>query len=468
MEIVYPSFRKVHFIGIGGIGMSGIAEVLLNMGYEVSGSDVRESETTRRLRELGARITIGHSPDNIWEVDVVVYSSAIRNDNVELQAAKRIGTVPVIPRAEMLAELMRMKHSILVAGAHGKTTTTSMIGAVLHEAGMDPTVVIGGRLNAWGTNARMGNGNFFVAEADESDGTFLLLSPSIAVVTNIDREHMDYYRDLDHIIDAFVQFVNRVPFYGLAVVCYDDKNIRTGILPRLKRRYLSYGFHEGAELRAVGFRPSGYGSEFDVVFRGEKVCSVRAGVPGRHNVLNALAVIGVGWELGLDWSVICRGLAGFSGVQRRLQIKGETHGIVVMDDYGHHPTEIKAVLETLRLYYPERRIVVVFQPHRYSRTHALEEEFMDAFDECDLLITTEIYPAGEEAIPGVTGERLTRRIVESLGRRGVQLDVEFCPSEEDVLFALQKVTKEGDLVITLGAGNVWQIGEKFLKILQGS
>ncbi len=458
--IRYPSYRRIHFIGIGGIGMSGIAEVLLNLGYEVTGSDIKESEVTKRLEQLGARIFKGHSPENLGSADVVVFSSAIRDDNPELQAAKERAGLPVIPRAEMLAELMRMKHSILIAGAHGKTTTTSIVGTVLHEAGIDPTVVIGGRLNSWGTNAKLGKGDFFVAEADESDGTFLKLSPSIAVVTNIDREHMDYYKDLDHIIDAFADFVNRVPFYGLAVVCIDNVYIREKLLPRIKRRYITYGFNDDAEIRADDFRLNGMGSSYNLFINGSLIGRIKLNVPGKHNVQNSLAAVGVAFELGLNFEEISRGIARFSGVQRRLQVKGEKDGIIVIDDYGHHPTEIEAVLETLAMCYPGRRIVVVFQPHRYTRSFALQNEFSMCFGRCHLLFVTEIYAAGEKPISGITGSRLAQLI-----EPNTEAEVCFCGSEEELMQKLLHNTKDGDILVTLGAGNIWRIGENFLKLL---
>ncbi|WP_342745444.1 UDP-N-acetylmuramate--L-alanine ligase [Thermodesulforhabdus norvegica] len=457
----YPSFRRVHFIGIGGIGMSGIAEVLLNMGYEVSGSDIRESDTTLRLRELGADVRIGHDPGNIEGAEVVVFSSAVRADNPEMVAALNTPGLPVIPRAEMLAELMRMKHSILVAGAHGKTTTTSMIGTLLCESGLDPTVVIGGKLNAWGTNAKMGAGQFFVAEADESDGTFLLFSPSIAVITNIDREHLDYYRDIDHIVDSFIQFANRVPFYGLTVLCCDNEWVATRVLPALKRRYVTYGFREGANYRALNLRAEGFGSVYDLEWNGRVVCSFRISVPGRHNVLNSLAAVAVGRELGLSWEEIGKGLERFTGVQRRLQIKGDVKGITVIDDYGHHPTEIEAVLETLEEYFPERRKVVVFQPHRYTRTRALADEFARVFRRCHVLFMCDIYPAGEKPIPGITGEFLAEKIKRESFGDGDRI-FRFRPSLEELLQEVVDSITSGDMVITLGAGNVWKVGEELL------
>ena len=458
--IDYPSYKKVHFIGIGGIGMSGIAEVLLNLGYEVTGSDIKESEVTKRLESLGARIYVGHAPQNIGDADVVVFSSAVKEDNPELMAARKISGLPVIPRAEMLAELMRMKHSILIAGAHGKTTTTSMVGTLLHEAGVDPTVVIGGRLNSWGTNAKLGSGDFFVAEADESDGTFLKLTPSIAVVTNIDLEHMDYYRDLDHIIESFTNFVNRLPFYGLAVVCYDNDYIRERLLPNIKRRYLTYGFHEEAEIRASNFQLDGSGCLYELILNGQEVGQIRLNVPGKHNVLNSLATIGVARELGLEWKEIFHGLSKFSGVQRRLQLKGNCNGVIILDDYGHHPTEIKAVLETLSMYYPDKRIVTIFQPHRYTRSFALQKEFATCFCNCHLLFVTEIYPAGEKPIPGISG-----RVMADLIKPNTDALVCFCKDEGELMTQLLDVIKPGDVVITLGAGNVWQIGDKLLKCL---
>ncbi len=457
---MYKRYQHIHFVGIGGIGMSGIAELLLNMGYRVSGSDLRESEITRRLESLGARIHIGHDPKHVEGADVVVLSSAISEDNPEATAARKKGNVPVIRRAEMLAELMRLKYAVLVAGAHGKTTTTSMVATVLAGGGLDPTVIIGGRLNAWGTNAKLGEGEFVVAEADESDGTFLLLSPTIAVVTNIDLEHVDFYRDIDHIRETFLEFINKVPFYGQAVLCLEDENIQH-LLPRIEKRLVTYGFSSQADFQARDVRSRGFKVTYRVFHRNRELGEMVLPIPGRHNVLNSLAAVAVGMELGVGWEDIRRGLQEMSGVQRRFHVKGEASGVLVMDDYGHHPTEIRAVLAALAESYPDRRKVVAFQPHRYTRTHGLMEQFAKCFYESDVLLVTEIYAAGESPIPGVSG----RKLAEEVSRYGHH-DITFCEDLEEMTDVLVKRVQPGDVVVTLGAGNVWQVGEWLLERLR--
>lgn len=457
---MFKRYQHIHFIGIGGIGMSGIAEVMLNLGYRVSGSDLRETELTRRLAQLGAAIFTGHHRDNIKGADVVVLSSAISEDNPELRAARAHGKIPVIRRAEMLAELMRLKYSVLVAGAHGKTTTTSMISTVLTRGGLDPTVVIGGKLNAWGTNAKLGGGDFVVAEADESDGTFLLLSPTIAVVTNIDLEHLDYYRDMNHIQRTFLEFINRVPFYGLAVLCLEDENVQS-ILPQVAKRFVTYGFSPQADFQARRIRTSGFVTTYRAFFGGQEMGEIEIRIPGRHNVLNSLAAVAVAQELELDWPAIQTGLRDMTGVQRRFQVKGEEKGVLVLDDYGHHPTEIRAVLETFAGCYPDRRRIVVFQPHRYSRTHALMDQFARCFYQSEVLLLTEIYAASENPIEGVTGKVLADRIA-AHGHH----DLHFCPTIEELTERLHDLVAPGDAVITLGAGNVWQVGEALLNKLR--
>ncbi len=457
--------------------MSGIAEVLLNLGYHVSGSDLKESDTTRRLASLGARIFIGHRSENIHGADVVVYSSAVKPDNPELEEARRLKHVPIIPRAEMLAEIMRMKHSILVAGAHGKTTTTSMIGTMLVAGGFDPTVVIGGRLRAWGSNAKMGMGDFFVAEADESDGSFLMLSPTIAVVTNIDLEHLDYYRDIEHIAETFVNFLNKIPFYGTAVVCLDnivtvdscgneslarpskENFMRAMVLPYIKRRVVTYGFSEEADIRAVDVVRNGFQTRYRLILEGKDSGIVNLRVPGIHNVLNSLGAVGVGLELGMSPEEIASGLSQFTGVDRRFHLRGEVQDIIVLDDYGHHPREIQAVLRTMVDCFPERRRIVVFQPHRYTRTKALMDDFAVCFDGCNVLIITDIYPASEPPIPGITGEVLAKKVADSRSGNG---EVIYVPDLEMALEALKSTVRPGDVVLTLGAGNVWTVGEKLL------
>ncbi|MFZ2446765.1 MAG: UDP-N-acetylmuramate--L-alanine ligase [Syntrophobacteraceae bacterium] len=457
---MFKRYQRIHFIGIGGIGMSGIAELLLNLGYKVSGSDQKTSDLTARLASLGATIHAGHDPENVRGADVVVVSSAISEENPELAAARRFPKVPVIRRAEMLAELMRLKYSVLVAGAHGKTTTTSMVSTVLTRGGLDPTVVIGGRLNAWGVNAKLGTGEFMVAEADESDGTFLLLPPTIAVVTNIDLEHLDYYRDLDHILETFLRFINKVPFYGQAVLCLEDENIQA-ILPRVEKRFVTYGFSSQADFQARDVRTSGLSSTYRAFYQGEEIGEMEITIPGRHNVLNSLAAVAVAHELEIAWPAVRAGLRDMTGVQRRFQIKGESRGVLVLDDYGHHPTEIRAVLETLASCYPDRRRIVVFQPHRYTRTQALMEQFSRCFYHSDVLLLTEIYAASEKPIPGITGARL----VEEIAAHGHH-DLHFCPTPDEMLEKLTSIMLPGDVVITLGAGNVWQIGEALLEKLK--
>ncbi len=457
---MFKKYQHIHFIGIGGIGMSGIAELLLNLGYRVSGSDKKVSEITARLAGLGATIYAGHDASHVHGADVVVVSSAISGDNPELKAAHRLPKVPVIRRAEMLAELMRLKYSVLVAGAHGKTTTTSMVSTVLARGSLDPTVVIGGRLNAWGTNAKLGAGEFMVAEADESDGTFLLLPPTIAVVTNIDLEHLDYYRDLDDIKETFLRFVNKIPFYGQAVLCLEDENIQA-ILPRIEKRFATYGFSSQADFQARDVKMSGLSSTYRAYHQGEELGEIEIPIPGRHNVLNSLAAVAVASELEIPWSAVRAGLRDMTGVQRRFHIRGEAAGVLVLDDYGHHPTEIRAVLETLASCYPDRRRIVAFQPHRYTRTRALMDQFARCFYHSDVLLLTEIYPASEKPIPGITGSR----IVEEIAAHGHQ-DLHFCPTLDDMVDTLTTIVQPGDVVMTLGAGNIYQVGETLLETLR--
>jgi UDP-N-acetylmuramate--alanine ligase len=456
---MFKRYQHIHFIGIGGIGMSGIAELLVNLGYKVSGSDQKTTDLTKRLAALGAVVYSGHDPANLAGADVVVASSAISEENPELQAARRLPKVPVIRRAEMLAELMRLKYAVLVAGAHGKTTTTSMVSTVFARGGLDPTVVIGGKLNAWGTNAKLGSGEFMVAEADESDGTFLLLPPTIAVVTNIDLEHLDFYRDIDHIRDTFLQFMNKVPFYGQAILCLEDENIQA-ILPRVEKRFATYGFSSQADFQARQLQTSGLCTTFRVFHDSQELGEMEIQIPGRHNVLNALASVAVAYELEIPWPAVQAGLRDMTGVQRRFQIKGEAGGVLVLDDYGHHPTEIRAVLEALAGCYPDRRRIIAFQPHRYSRTQALLEQFARCFYDCDVLLISEIYPAGEKPIPGITG----RRLAEQIAAHGHH-ELHFCPTLQEMSQELQEMVRPGDVVMTLGAGNILQVGESLLESL---
>ncbi len=455
---MFKRIKHIHFVGIGGIGMSGIAEVLLNLGYRVSGSDMKDSDTTERLRKLGGEISIGHRADNVASPHVVVISSAVKNDNVEVAAARE-KQIPVIPRAEMLAELMRLKYGVAIAGAHGKTTTTSMVSTVLAAGGIDPTVVIGGKLNSLGTNAKLGQGEFLVAEADESDGSFLKLSPTIAVVTTIDAEHLDYYRDIDEIKAAFLAFINKVPFYGVSILCLDQQHIQS-LIPFVQKRYQTYGMSTQADYQArdISLRP--LGSAFRVHHRNNDLGPFELSVPGVHNICNSLAAVAVARELEIDIETIRKALRDFSGVQRRFQIKGEVRGIIVVDDYGHHPTEIKATLAAAASGM-ERRVVVVFQPHRYTRTQHLLEEFFTAFNEADTLIVMDIYAAGEKPIPGVSGQSL----YEGIKKYGHK-DVTYIPDREKVAGHLLSILKKGDLLITLGAGDVWKIGEEIVERLK--
>ncbi|MFW5997462.1 MAG: UDP-N-acetylmuramate--L-alanine ligase [Desulfovermiculus sp.] len=446
--------QHIHMVGIGGAGMSGIAEVLLNLGYTVSGSDLAENEPVKRLQSMGAWVAKGHMAANLKEADVVVKSTAVSEDNPEVVEAKNKG-IPVIPRAEMLAELMRLKTGIAVAGTHGKTTTTSLLGTVFKEAGLDPTVIIGGRLNRYGSHALMGQGEYLVAEADESDGSFLCLMPIMSIVTNIDADHLDYYPDLQAIKDAFVRFLNYTPFYGLNVVCGDDSNVRQ-LLPHVKRRVVTYGLGADNDIQAR-ILECGLKSRFQVAVQGEPWGTVTLAQPGRHNVQNALGVIGVALEAGLSKEVIINGLESFAGVGRRLEHKGERDSVLVVDDYGHHPTEILATLDTLRQMYPHSRLVVAFQPHRFTRTKAMFGEFCRAFSQADLLVLTEIYAASEDPIPGVNGASLAQGV-----RQVSDTEVVFCPELSQCLELLKDVLQPGDILLTLGAGNIWQLGEQFI------
>jgi len=452
---MYLKAYHIYFVGIGGIGMSGIAELLLNLGYTVSGSDIRQSDITDRLAGLGGKIFYGHDGKNIGAADVVVVSSAITADNPEVAAAREAG-VPVIPRAEMLAEILRLKYSIVVAGAHGKTSTTSMVASVLGQGGMDPTVVIGGKLKSIGTNAVLGHGDYIVAEADESDGSFLKFTPSIAVVTNIDREHLDFYPDLAAISKSFLEFLDRIPFYGVAVVCLDNEPLQA-LVPLIKKRFITYGTSNQADLQARHITPINGKVRFSVVWRQEELGTIDLGVPGFHNVRNALAAVAVGLELDIAFAVIKEALETMAGVQRRLEKKGEINGVIVVDDYGHHPTEIKATLQGVRQHWEDRRVVVVFQPHRYSRTKALFDDFTRAFYQCDELVVLPIYSAGEHPIDGVDGEAVAEGI-RAHGHKGVR----YVEGRAEAVAYLKEILQEGDILLTLGAGDVWRIGEDVL------
>ncbi|WP_459890363.1 UDP-N-acetylmuramate--L-alanine ligase [Desulfothermus okinawensis] len=446
--------KKVHMVGIGGSGMSGIAEVLLNLGYTVSGSDVADSEVIERLKKLGARVIIGHSAKNVENAEVVVFSSAISDDNPEIVEAKQ-RSIPVIPRAEMLAELMRLKTGIAVAGTHGKTTSTSLLGTVFMEAGLDPTVIIGGRLNAYGTNAVLGRGEYLIAEADESDGSFLCLFPIVSMVTNIDADHMDFYPNLDAIKETFLKFMNMVPFYGVNVVCGDDENIME-LIPLVKRSIITYGFKEHNTIRGEIIE-TGAKSKFKVFMDGEFWGECIIGIPGIHNILNGMGVIGVANHFGISKEHIIRALEGFKGVGRRLEKVGEIGGVLVVDDYGHHPTEIKTTLKTIKDVYPDKRLVVAFQPHRYTRTKALFGDFCKSFGLADVLLVTEIYPASEDPIPGVDGESLAKGI-----KQLSNTNVIYCEDLTSCLLKVKEVLNPGDLLLTLGAGNIWKVGVSYV------
>jgi len=463
--------QRVHFVGIGGIGMSGIAELLSNLGYAVSGSDQKLSEVTARLQTLGVRVSLGHDAAHVGEADVVVYSSAVRPENPEIADAHR-RRIPVIPRAEMLAELMRLRSGIAVAGAHGKTTTTSMVALVLERAGLDPTAVIGGKLSAFGSNARLGRGEYMVVEADESDRSFLRLTPTIAVVTNIDEEHLEAYRDFDDLCQSFLDFVNKVPFYGAVVACLDDPHVR-GLVPRMTRRVITYGLDAAdADVVGTGVMQAGdtwacrvvpgAGLKDAVGLRAQPMsplCTLRLSVPGRHNLLNALAAVAVGLELGIDAATVSGALAGFRGADRRFQRLGEAAGVLVIDDYGHHPTEIRAVLDAARAALG-RRLIVAFQPHRYSRTARLMDRFGPALAGADQLVLADIYAAGEDPIPGVTVEALAEVIRVPLAGR-----LHLARTIDEVVGAVVSLAQPGDAVITLGAGSIGTVGPRLLEAL---
>ena len=458
---MFRHIQHVHFVGIGGIGMSGIAEVLANLNFRVSGSDLKRSSVTDRLEQLGVEFFERHNAENVGDSHVVVRSTAVRDDNPEIVEARR-RSIPVIPRAEMLAELMRLKpHSVAVAGSHGKTTTTSMVATVLAAGKLDPTVVVGGVVKSLGSNARMGRSDLMVVEADESDRSFLMLTPTVAVVTNIDREHMDYYSDMTDVRDCFAKFVNKVPFYGAAILCLDDPNVQA-VIPLVERRRMTYGLSAQADVSAHNIRfDQSYGSTFTVWRGTEPVGEVSLRVPGLHNVYNSLAAISVGFELKLPFGQIAESLASFVNADRRFQFKGEEAGVRVVDDYGHHPTEIKATLAAAKIGSKGRRIVVLFQPHRYSRTKDLMEEFARSFNNADLLFVTDIYAASEDPIEGVTAEVLTDAI-KSYGHKNAH----YIGALEGATEILKGQVHDGDLFITLGAGNVYRTGERLLEALR--
>ena len=458
---MFRHFQHVHFVGIGGIGMSGIAEVLANLNFRVSGSDLKSSNVTERLRELGVEFKEGHAAANVGDAHVVVRSTAVREDNPEIIEARR-RSIPVIPRAEMLAELMRLKsQTVAVAGSHGKTTTTSMVATVLGHANLDPTFVVGGVVGAFGSNARLGKSDLMVVEADESDRSFLMLTPTIAVVTNIDREHMDFYKDMTDVRKCFEDFVNKVPFYGAAILCLDDPHVQA-VIPHVERRRVTYGLSAQADVSAHGIRfDEGFGSSFTVWRGNDVIGDVSLRVPGLHNVYNSLAAIAVGLELEIPFEQIAGALAEFTGAERRFQRKGEEAGVLVVDDYGHHPTEIKATLAAAKIGSAGRRIVVLFQPHRYSRTHDLMEEFARSFNNADMLFVTDIYAASEEPIENVTAGVLTEAI-KSYGHKNAHYigPLEAAPE------ILRQQVRDGDLVVTLGAGTITRVGDQLLALLR--
>ena len=451
--------RRLHFVGIGGAGMSGIAELSLKLGFAVSGCDQRESATTRRLQSLGAQIEIGHHPSHMSSsLDAVVISSAIKFSNPEIARAREM-KVPVIARAEMLGELLRMaKLGIAVAGTHGKTTTTGLVALILEEAGLDPTVAVGGNIRNSGTNVRLGHGDYMVAEADESDASFLLLLPTVAIVTNIDPEHLDHYGTMERVREAYINFINRIPFYGVAVLCIDSVNVR-GLLPQMRKPMLTYGVSPDANLRAEKIVIDGLSTRFEVVRDGQTLGSVSIPTPGVHVAMNSLAAIAVALELGIDFAVAARALAKFGGISRRFEIKGEKAGRIVLDDYAHHPAEVRATLAAARAGF-KRRVIAVFQPHRYTRMRDLFDEFLAAFDDAGALFLLDIYPAGEDPIQGVS----SRRLYEALRTRG-HLDVHYVDRTASVASEVAKASRQGDVIVTLGAGDVYKLGDEILAAL---
>jgi UDP-N-acetylmuramate--alanine ligase len=450
---MFRESQKIHFVGIGGSGMSGIAEVLINLGHKVSGSDLKKTDVTKHLKSIGAIIYIGHKEKNIKDANVVVTSTAVSKDNPEIVAALK-KKIPVIARVEMLAELARLKYAITIAGTHGKTTTTSLTSLVLDEGGFDPTIVIGGRLKNLKTSARLGKGDFIVAEADESDGSFLKLSPVITVVTNIDNDHLDYYGNMKNLKDAFVKHINSVPFYGTAVICLDNEVIKE-IIPKINRKYVTYGFTGKPDIKASNVKLQKECTSFDVIYKGKNIGNVCIKIPGKHNILNSLAAIGVGLRLDIPFGLIVKAINTFNGVGRRMEIKGEKNGIMVMDDYGHHPTEVAATIKAVKSFWSKRRLVVLFQPHRYTRTQNLFEEFGKSFTDADIVKVLDIYPAGEKPIEGVSSDLILKSLKKNKSNAEHFLDLKTFAS----------MLSESDIVLTLGAGDVWKKGEELLKII---
>ncbi|RKX70250.1 UDP-N-acetylmuramate--L-alanine ligase [candidate division WOR-3 bacterium] len=444
--------KRIHFIGIGGIGMSGIALVLKNLGFQITGSDLKGGDAVRMLKRNGIKVFRGHRPENIGKADVVVYSSAITPENVELIAA-RSKKIPTIPRAEMLAELMRMKIGIAISGTHGKTTTTSMVGAVLEAGGMDPTMVIGGRLIATGENYRLGESRYLVVEADESDASFLHLTPVFIIITNIEREHLDFYHDLDEIKTAFLKFIEKVPFWGGVIINSDHPNNQT-LIPIIKKRIITYGLYNSAEVKGEKIEWANWSSRFVIYYKNKRLGRVTIPLPGNHNVQNCLAAVAIGLELGISFKKIKQGLESFPGVHRRMEKVGEKGGVLYFDDYGHHPTEIAAVLATLRERFPKHRIIACFQPHRYTRIYHLIDDFARSFYSADLVLVTDIYPAGEKPIPGITGPIVAQRL------KAVHPDVLYVGDLRGLNRRLKQIVTPGDIVITLGAGDITRVGRR--------
>ncbi len=457
---VFGRTRHIHMVGIGGIGMSGMAEILLLRGYKVSGSDQSESETTRRLKKLGATIYKDHSPSNIEGADVVVYTSAVKAKENEETREAMARNIPVIKRSEMLAELMRMKYGIGIAGTHGKTTTTTMTGHVVQDGSFDPTIIVGGRVHSFDkTNAVVGKGDIIIVEADEYDRTFLRLSPSLVVITNIEAEHLDIYKDIDDVKDAFVEFANKVPFYGAVVICLDNPEVRS-ILPKIKKRTISYGYNPQARVRAVNVSQDAFFSTFTVLSGGESLGEIKLKAPGDHNIKNALASVAVGLELGIPFDKIKSGLERFEGVFRRFQHKLNTDELIVIDDYAHHPTEVQATIQAARKGWPERRIIAVFQPHLYSRTQQMYKEFGLSFFDAEVLVVTNIYPSREKPIEGVTGA-LIADTAKNFGHKNVH----YVKDKNELPGKLKEIAKPGDIIITMGAGDIYRFGEKFVEQL---
>ena len=455
---MFKSIRKIHFVGIGGIGMSGIAEILMNQGFEVSGSDLNLTEVTKRLCNLGAKIYEGHSPENVKDVDVLVYSSAVIPDNPEVRAAAE-RNIPIIKRAEMLAETMRMQYGIGIAGTHGKTTTTSMVGLTLTEGEFDPTIIVGGKLSGLGgTNARLGNGDFIVVEADEFDRTFLRLTPTIAAITTLESEHLDTYKDLDDIKSAFIEFANKVPFYGFVVLCLDETALQD-IIPHINKTIFTYGTTAQADVRAIDIEHEGFHSEYTVIYKGKELGQIRLNIPGVHYVKNSLVAVTIGMELGIDFKIIKQALEKFTGVYRRFETKYK-NDILVLDDYAHHPTETSATLAGIRAAW-DRRLIVVFQPHLYSRTRDFYQDFGRSFLNSDVFICTDVYPAREKPIEGISGE-----MIANITRKFGHKNVHYVADKNKIPAKLMELKKKDDIIITMGAGDIWKYNQEFIRILK--